>query len=305
MAPGIGGPNLDLQPLNSCPFEGAVAPPIQTGRMPVAAKLRGRWLVTILIAIVAIGVTLLMFPDEVRNRTGDIFSGLTPLFESSSRSGTTVQPARLVIESQKGFVNEPLPLGVSLNHASGQETVTLAGLTAGTKLSVGTPLGLSGWRVSARDIGNAMVHAPREFVGVMDVAMDLHSAGDRLMDSRVIRLEWIEKRPAPSAVRPDPSNPPVAIQMLDPEQLATLTDHFLKNGDIASARLLLKRAANAGNAKAALELGMTFDPVFLNERGFLGTVPDVAQARAWYERAMELGAPEASRLLEGLIRARR
>jgi hypothetical protein len=61
----------------------------------------------------------------------------------------------MVIERQNGFTNEPLPLGVSLNHASGGETVTLAGLAIGTKLSVGTPLGLTGWQVSARDLSNA------------------------------------------------------------------------------------------------------------------------------------------------------
>jgi TPR repeat protein len=64
---------------------------------------------------------------------------------------------------------------------------------------------------------------------------------------------------------------------------------------------LLKRAANAGNAQAALELGMTFDPASLVERGVVGSAPDVAQARAWYERAMELGSTEASRRLEGLV----
>jgi hypothetical protein len=71
---------------------------------------------------------------------------------------------------------------------------TLAGLAIGTKLSVGTPLGLTGWQVSARDLSNAFAYAPKDFVGIMDAAIDLHSASDRLMESRVIRLEWIQKR---------------------------------------------------------------------------------------------------------------
>ena len=86
---------------------------------------------------------------------------------------------------------------------------------------------------------------------------------------------------------------------LDPEAIAIL-ERFLKDGDILSARLLLKRAATAGNAQAALKLGMTFDPVFLAEQGVVGFAPDVAQARGWYERAAELGSTEASRLLEQL-----
>jgi TPR repeat protein len=63
---------------------------------------------------------------------------------------------------------------------------------------------------------------------------------------------------------------------------------------------LLKRAAGTGNAQAALELGMTFDPVLLAKWGFPGFYPDVAQAREWYDRAIKLGSTEASRHLERL-----
>jgi len=45
---------------------------------------------------------------------------------------------------------------------------------------------------------------------------------------------------------------------------------------------------------------VTFDPTFLAEHGVLGFAPDVAQARAWYERAIELGSTEAVRRLERL-----
>src|SRR5206468_2014148 len=111
-----------------------------------------------------------------RKQALDILAMVTPLLEGPSRAGKPAQSARLVIESQKGFSNEPLPLGISLSHASGGETVTLAGLATGTTVSAGTPLGLSGWQVPARDIGNASVHAPKDFVGIMDVAIDLRSA---------------------------------------------------------------------------------------------------------------------------------
>ena len=42
-------------------------------------------------------------------------------------------------------------------------------------------------------------------------------------------------------------------------------DDFLAIGDIAAARLVLRRAAGTGDAKAALALGMTYDPVVLAE----------------------------------------
>jgi TPR repeat protein len=47
-------------------------------------------------------------------------------------------------------------------------------------------------------------------------------------------------------------------------------------------------------------LGLTFDPAFLAEQGVLGLAPDAAQARFWYERAVEVGSGEASRRLERL-----
>jgi hypothetical protein len=209
MAPGSGGFNLDLQPLESRPFVGGDAvlahrlshdpdlvpePPIQPGQKPVVARFGRLSFVVTLAAIVAIGVTLMTFPNEIRKRVSDISGMVRPLFEGSSRAKTPTKPPRLVVEGQKGFANEPLPLGVSLNGASGEERVTLAGLALGTSLSAGTPLGLTSWQMLARDVGNAFVYAPKDFAGVMDAAIDLRSAsGDWLIDSQIVRLEWVQK----------------------------------------------------------------------------------------------------------------
>jgi hypothetical protein len=69
---------------------------------------------------------------------------------------------------------------------------------------------------------------------------------------------------------------------------------------------MLKRAASADHAQAALLVGMTFDPVFLTQSGVIGIAPDVEQAREWYDRAMKLGSTEAShhfkRLASGMAR---
>lgn len=102
----------------------------------------------------------------------------SPLFEGSSRARTSTKLPRLVVKGAKGFVNEPLPLGVSINDASGGERVILAGFAIGTKLSAGTPLGLTSWQMLARDVGNAFVYAPKDFVGIMVAAIDLRSPSD-------------------------------------------------------------------------------------------------------------------------------
>jgi hypothetical protein len=51
-------------------------------------------------------------------------------------------------------------------------------------------------------------------------------------------------------------------------------------------------------------LGSTFDPIVFGELGVLGFTADPVQARAWYERASQLGSPEAARRIERLTRVR-
>jgi hypothetical protein len=94
---------------------------------------------------------------------------------------------------------------------------------------------------------------------------------------------------------------------LDSEEIAILVkrgNDLLADGDIAAARLLLRRAAEAGSAEGALALGTTFDPVALQRIGAIGAVADLAKARRWYQRAAELGSSTASQQLAGLADAR-
>jgi hypothetical protein len=71
-------------------------------------------------------------------------------------------------------------------------------------------------------------------------------------------------------------------------------------GDLAAARLLLRRAAEGGSAEAALALGATFDPLIIRRLGAIGAAPDAAQARQWYQKAVALGSTTASQPLAQL-----
>ena len=73
---------------------------------------------------------------------------------------------------------------------------------------------------------------------------------------------------------------------------------LMRYGDLAAARLALRHAADAKNAEAALTLGATYDPVILRELRVYGLSADVGMARTWYEKAKELGSPEAARRLD-------
>jgi TPR repeat protein len=84
--------------------------------------------------------------------------------------------------------------------------------------------------------------------------------------------------------------------------LIKLGQHFLESGEFSSGRLLLKRAAQAGSAAAALFLGETFDPLLIQRFGVIGVQPDVAEAREWYQRAAQLGSSTAAQHLATLQR---
>jgi TPR repeat protein len=199
---------------------------------------------------------------------------------------------------------------------------------------VGSAFGANGWRLPARDLTQALAYAPKDFAGVMEGAVEVRTGNDVLIDSRPIRLAWLPKQPdvsdrearldrkdsvpsaatalaatalaaTPLAATSLPTTPPVTMPSLDPEELATLVrrgEEFLKIGDIAAARLVLRRAANAGHPQAALTMGATFDPVILAELGVLGFPPDLAQARSWYDKAARLGSAQALLRLESLQR---
>jgi len=77
-------------------------------------------------------------------------------------------------------------------------------------------------------------------------------------------------------------------------------DAYLGRGDVASARLFYERAADAGGAIAALRLGETFDPIFLDLAHLRGIPGDLGTAVSWYRRARALGSRDAENLLQKL-----
>ena len=94
-----------------------------------------------------------------------------------------------------------------------------------------------------------------------------------------------------------------AVRALDAEQIKLLMkqgEQFIAVGDVVTARTAFQRAAEAGDAKAAVALGATYDPTVLAKLGVVGISADVAKARSWYQKAEKLGSPEAKRRLEAL-----
>jgi TPR repeat protein len=99
-------------------------------------------------------------------------------------------------------------------------------------------------------------------------------------------------------------HPPTS--QLDPEQIELLVgrgEMFLSEGDVGAARNLLERAAEARDARAALALGATYDPIMLAILQAQGIAADLSLARDWYKKASEFGSREALERLNVLTSA--
>jgi hypothetical protein len=202
---------------------------------------------------------------------------------------------------------EVCPLAAKVDGSVVGASVIIDGLANGSALTVGLPSGTNRWQLAAVDLDKALVRPPVGFVGPMDIVLELRLADNTLLDRQPLRLEWMAAGPKQSTGYP--------IRQLDRQEIANLIkrgERFIVTGDLASARLVLQRAAEAGDARAALKLAGTYDPIVLEKIGIQGFAPDIirgfapniASARTWYELAKQLGSTEAVRRLEMLASSR-
>lgn len=208
--------------------------------------------------------------------------------------------AWLVVENKQSFTNEPVELGISVDGGTGHESLLLAGLIAGTRLSAGAPIGETRWELALNDLRNVQIYAPKDFVGVMNAAVDLLSPTAQLLDTKTVQFAWVAKPIAPPVARITPEQKAAPVQPRDLEQEAIMLkrgEDLLDIGDIAGARRVFQYLADAGNANGALAMGATFDARFLAAHNAIGVAADDAKARNWYRRAADLGSAQAKTLL--------
>jgi hypothetical protein len=247
----------------------------------------------------------------------------------------------LAVQDGSGFANDPVPLGIHVGSPPPDAYVSINGLVAGAQLTSGRRVGPGEWRVSATEISGVSVIPPDGFTGQMLVTAELRDASGSALTGSSTRLTWapvpvaaapvvvtpppvvvpppvvaapaVAPPPAPVAVAtaapPAPAAAPQTdfVRSLDPKEVAVLLrrgQDLLASGDVQSARLLLLRGAEARDARAALLVGSTYDPVWLRQIGADGPLADAAQARTWYQRAKEWGEPDAQRRLDALALSR-
>jgi len=120
-----------------------------------------------------------------------------------------------------------------------------------------------------------------------------------------ILLEPAELKSDRDETAPADSSASFLQRQLDAQEIVLLLKrgkNLIAAGDIAAARIVLRKAAEANDAEAALGLAATYDPIVLRELKVYGFMPDAAMARVWYEKATELGSLAAPRRLEMLTK---
>ena len=118
-----------------------------------------------------------------------------------------------------------------------------------------------------------------------------------------ILIEAIEKTGSLNTGIPGAKLKSEELHKLTSEEIAALLkrgNDLIASGDLAAARLVLRRVAEAGDAGGAFALARTYDPMTLEKLQVHGLSPDLAKARHWYEKAKDLGSRDALRSLEML-----
>ena len=99
---------------------------------------------------------------------------------------------------------------------------------------------------------------------------------------------------------PDGPGATLAIPIDEARRLCAEGLAAFAKGDIATARAFFVSAAAAGDARALVALGDTFDPATLGRLGVLGLKGDEAKARDYYARALAAGATGAKARMAAL-----
>lgn len=251
-------------------------------------------------------------PESAVARVASLFGGTqqadvqekqAPTIAAPAAPRTPVAPppaapakALLVVTGASADSPDQILLGVAAEGTTTDMNAVVGGLVPGTTLSSGKAWGSTGWILPAAELATTYLRPPSTFNGVMEYSVSLQRPDNSVVDRQTMRLEWA----SPTAQQPAPQQQAQSRNMT-PEEVDSMLkrgEELLMQGDIASARLLLQRAADAQDARAAFALAASYDPIELKRLGVLGATPDVVKARDWYERAKQYGSREAPRRLE-------
>jgi TPR repeat protein len=266
-------------------------PPVESMRLPalgIIVKLGGAVFVAACAALAmmnavqspATGVAA-SAESGSQSAAGPVFGGLTEIASAQAKALAVPEPQQMA----DAFVAPTAPSNVG----------------AASQSSLG--VSRTGPRESfAREI------TPREASPREPSAREIYSREASLGSAPARQMPERGASPGDGAARPD--TPPRAAAPAEERRTGTTMtsdemSSLLKRGralvaagDLASARLILTRLAEAGSVDACVVLASTYDAAVLADMHVVGVQPDAAKARAWYLKAAEQGSPEARRRLQ-------
>jgi type II secretory pathway predicted ATPase ExeA len=203
-----------------------------------------------------------------------------------------------------GVINRLMDAVLTAGFARGDSMITAKTVAAATGPRIARP-----HRQTSNSFG--MVERAMQVVAVGLLVLGASAFLYKGLSGQVDRPSSASSKPMVRSAAPPVVAPPVVALPAKPPSTARLTetlppalmdalvkrgDQSLGLGDIAAARLLYQRAADAGNAPASTALGKTYDPNYVAP----GQTPDRARAAEWYQKAITLGDPHAAELLTRL-----
>ena len=263
-------------------------------------------------------VVLDIFSRPSSSATGGLAATAIPQSAPGKSNQMGMPSSQVVFDRPPSGTDVTVPLNASLRGALEGTNLTVSGVPAGATVSPGRQLKSGLWRIEAAQLGSVTVHPPPGFTGKMKLALELRRADGTIVDRQPVRLDWVAASTDQASGTIRPTSAPIImapakaatnlaehipITPLNQREISVLVsrgEEYLKAGQIAAARLVLQRAADARDPRGTLMLGATYDPIVLERLGVLGLTADAETARIWYEKAREFGSSEAPRRIEML-----
>jgi hypothetical protein len=208
-----------------------------------------------------------------------------------------VHPEEAAVSADEA-VEFPVKVAGSDQELAGHYLI-VSGLKRGARMSSGIELMFDTWRIDIAQLSDLQLVVPAGFARRQHVDIELRRAdGTTREKSRLVVVT-----PGAAAIVADDADDAVDL----PAQVRRTVDEGevqIDNGSLQGARILFKRAAGKGSARAALLLAGSYDPrVIAAYKTATPPSVDIDKARLWYQRAIELGASRASQSLESLPQA--
>jgi hypothetical protein len=274
---------------------------------PARASSANRWLVltSIFVSLVPTAVILaLLWQGAIKipgsSGTPIVFDQAHfPESELASVAAVPAAPPAIDVEAKpeialttpgriEASTGDELAFTIAIDSADAlpaRSVIAIRALPEGAAFSQGRPYGDREWNLRPDEIGDLRLRLPKTASSGADLRVELMAADGTILASASTRID----------IAPDP-RAALILRADESGRVADLISHGHKMIDVgyfAGARAYFRRAAEAGSGEAALLLAATYDQEFIDKIGAHGIKADPKEARAWYERAKQLGVEDA------------